>query len=483
MIEGKSRPMKVYKNILWNLSLQIVTLGLPLLTIPYISRILGPTGVGINAYTSSIAQYFVLIAGLGVALYGTKQIAEVRDDREELSSEFWKLVILKLVLGIPITIIYFMITYKNIEYRFFYVGQSLTLFATIIDITWFFQGIEQFRTTVLRNVLMRLISTICIFLLVKTSNDTLIYIVISSGSTLFANLVLWIGIYHHVLFKFKFKVTEIYEDLKGSVALFIPQVATQIYYPISKMLIGIFIGVQASGYFENSDKIVKVIVGIITSISTVFLPHVTHFFSNGQKEKVKESFYHSFHLIFFLGLGLSNLIFNNASQFSIWFFGNKFAGVGKLMQVESIVILLIAISNTIGYQFLIPTGKIRRYNFGVIIGSLLNIILDIPFIIFFGVIGAMIATVFSEFVVVIIFIKMLYPTFEYKLLFEECFKYVIAFTGSTIISKISITFIHNSSIFLTLLANVVISGLGYVLLLIIMKPRVLKKAFKYLIKL
>ncbi|GEL15466.1 oligosaccharide flippase family protein [Pediococcus cellicola] len=475
--------MKVYKNLLWNLSLQFVTLGLPLITIPYISRVLGPTGVGINAYTSSFAQYFVLVAGLGIGLYGTRQIAESRDNKIELSNQFWRLIVIKITLGLILTGIYFLLALHSEKYQMFYAGQSLTLFATIVDVTWFFQGIELFRTTVLRNVFMRLISTICIFLLVKTPSDTLIYIIISSGSTLLANVILWFGIRRHVSFTFPFKLHDIFNDLKGAISLFIPQVATQIYYPISKMLIGLLIGVQASGFFENSDKIIKVIVGIITSFSTVFLPHITHFFANGETKKIKESFYNSFHIIVFAGLGLTGLMIVNAPQFCIWFFGNKFANVGELMQTEAAVIFFIAVSNTIGYQYLIPTGQVRQYNIGVIIGSMLNIILDIPLILLYGVLGAMVATVISEFVVVIILVRMLRSAFEYKMLFVENIKYLIAFAGSIIFAQFAVQVMKSSSIFLSLISVSLVSLVSYSILIIVLKPKILVKAIKYVLKL
>ncbi|WP_225422080.1 oligosaccharide flippase family protein [Lacticaseibacillus paracasei] len=181
--------MKVVKNYLWNVSYQIFVIIVPMITMPYISRVLGPHGVGVNSFTNSIVQYFVLFGGLGLGLYGNREIAYVRDNKKQLSKEFWELLILRTVTMTSSLVIYIIMAYNWREYRGYLFIQSIQIIAAIIDISWFFMGIENFRITVLRNLLVKSISVICIFLFVKSRNDTGIYIAILALSTLFGNFL------------------------------------------------------------------------------------------------------------------------------------------------------------------------------------------------------------------------------------------------------------------------------------------------------
>lgn len=181
----------ISKNYLYNLFYQILVIVMPLITTPYLSRVLGAEAIGVYSYTLSIATYFILFGTLGVSLYGQREIAYVQDDEKKRSIVFWEIVLLKTIT-MTISILIFWFTYGMYgEYKIYYRILIIELISQCIDISWFFQGIEEFKKTVIRNSIVKLIFAVCIFIFVKSPNDLIKYIVIIAGANLFGNLSLW----------------------------------------------------------------------------------------------------------------------------------------------------------------------------------------------------------------------------------------------------------------------------------------------------
>jgi len=181
----------ITKNYIYNLLYQIIVLILPLITTPYISRVLGARNIGIYSYTISITTYFILFGSLGIAMYGQREIAYIQDDAKKYSKTFWEITLLRFItVGISMIIFWFTFA-SNGQYNIYYKILLLELLANCMDISWFFQGLEEFKKTILRNIIIKIISVMCIFTFVKTTNDLSIYLWIYVLSTLIGNLSLW----------------------------------------------------------------------------------------------------------------------------------------------------------------------------------------------------------------------------------------------------------------------------------------------------
>ena len=172
--------MKVVKNFLYNISYQLLTIILPLITVPYVSNILGAEGIGDYAFTFANTQYFVLFGMVGITLYGNRQIAYVRDDKEKLKNNFYSIYSLQLITTLISLVMFlvFSIVLNKGMYRILYLAQGLNILAAIFDISWLFMGLEEFKKTVIRNTIVKLASLASIFLFVKTNEDLYIYIII-----------------------------------------------------------------------------------------------------------------------------------------------------------------------------------------------------------------------------------------------------------------------------------------------------------------
>ncbi|BCX31021.1 flippase [Latilactobacillus curvatus] len=387
--------MKIIKNYLYNVFYQVFVLLVPLITMPYIARVLGPTGVGINSFTNSNTQYFILIGSIGVSLYGNRQIAYYRDNRVEASQIFWEVFLMRLVTIVAALALFFGFLWFVKDYHQAYLMQAILIVAAAFDISWFFMGFENFKVTVLRNIIIKLISLACIFIFVKNQGDLTLYIAILSISQLIGNLTLFPYLKHYIDMPDWHKL-KIWRHFQPSLVLFIPQIATQVYLILNKTMVGKMVSVEAAGFYDNSDKIVKMVLAIVTATGTVMLPRVANTFAKGDHEQVKKYLYQSFDFVSAVSVPMMFGIAAIAPNFATMFFGKDFAAVGPLMMVESIVILMIAWSNVLGVQYLMPTGHNKEFTISVTVGAVVNIILNVPMILWLGTQGAMIATVISE---------------------------------------------------------------------------------------
>lgn len=458
-------------NYLYNMLYQVFVLIVPLVTMPYISRVIGPTGIGVNTYTYAITQYFILFGTLGVNLYGSREIAYRRGDKKKLSKTFWEIETL-LVTTITIATVAFLVyVWFSHEYQSYYLAQGVALIAVAFDISWFFMGLENFKVTVTRNILVKAISLILIFTLVKTKDDLFIYILITSLSVLIGNITLWPYLKKQVEM-ISFSELSPLSHLKPSLVLFIPQVAINVYAMLNKPMLKIFDSIQATGFFDSSDKIIKLLVALLTSLATVVMPRVANSFINGDNEQIQRLLRKSFDYISFLAIPLMFGIAAVSKSFSIWFFGPAFAPVGQVLLIQSMVIPIIAWASITGNQYLLPTNHNKEYTISVIAGAVVNLCLNIPLIIKFGVLGAAASTIIAELVVTAIQIYYVGRDYSIRLLFKGSWRYwaaglVMFIAVYSLDGWLKISFIN-------LVFEVVLGVLIYFGLLIILKTPIIK---------
>ena len=417
--------MKVIRNYLYNVGYQVLAIIVPLITSAYVSRVLRPEGVGANAFTNSIIQYFILFASMGIGYYGNRQIAYVRDNRTKMAKTFWEIQIVKTIM-ILVSFIAFEIFLIFYARQFNYmVAQSINLVALAFDISWFYEGVENFKVTVLKNSIVKIVSMIAIFLFIKGPNDVTLYIAVLALSTLLGNLTLWPDIYRD-LPKVKIKSLNPWIHFLPMAELFIPQIAIQVYVQLNKTMLGVMVSETSAGFYQYSDGLVKVTLALITATGTVMLPHVANAFSHGNMNKVNEMLYKSFDFVSSLAypmmLGLAAIALTLAPKY----YGPGYGPVGKAMMIESFVILMIGWSNVLGVQYLVPIHKQKEFTASVTLGAIVNILLNIPLIKLWGLDGAMIATCVSEFSVTAYQLFTVRHLLSYKSLFHGSWKYFIS---------------------------------------------------------
>lgn len=467
--------MKIVKNYLYNVGYNILILLTPLLTVPYISRVLGPTGVGINATTNSVITYFLLAGTFGITIYGNREIAFIREDFEKRSQVFWEIELLQITtIGLAYLAFCIFLFFQNqLKMYFFY--QSFLIIAGAFDISWFFMGLEDFKKTVLRNILVKIISLFAIFVLVKTKNDVGIYILILSLSQLLGNVTLWPYL-NRIVRVPKIATLHIFKHLKPSLSLFIPQVAITIYLAVNKTMLWQLDNVTASGYYDYSDKLIKLVLAIVTSIGTVMLPHIANLYARKKMKQVKEYLYISFDFVLFIAIPMCFGIAALATSLAPWFFGSEFTMVNKLLMIEAPVIILIGLSNVIGQQYLLPTKQTRTYTVSVVLGAVTNIVINIPLILKYGVYGAMIATLLSELTVTSYQLIKVRTALKLSKLFVNVGKYM--FAAVIMFMPVYVLNICMKISAISLFFQIIIGLLIYIGMICILQPSILQRIKK-----
>lgn len=467
--------MKIIKNYLYNAGNQILLLLVPLITVPYVSRVLGPHNSGINAYTNSWVTFFYLVGQMGVMTYGNREIAYTRDSLEKRSKTFWEIALLQIIMSTLSLLIYIIIVMVNSSpFRLYFLYQSLWILAYGLDISWYFMGIEDFKKTVVRNSIVKLVSVGLIFIVVRGKNDLSKYILLLGFAQLAGSLTLWPYIKESIS---KVKLSELnpFSHFKGSLLLFIPTITTQIYMVINRIMLGQMSTQSLLGQFDYADKIIKLVLAIVTATSTVMLPHMANKFASGDIKGIEKSLYNSFDFVTSLSIPLMFGIMAIAETFAPWFLGKHYINTGYLMFLEAPMILFIAWSSVTGNQYLMPVKRAHEYTLSVGIGAIINIVANYILIKLFNVNGAAIASVISELAIAVIQLYMIKRSIVIGKLLNNCWKYI--FSGLIMfIIVFTLNYYMIMNIF-TLILQIIIGAVVYIVLLFILKAPVIKQAY------
>ena len=463
--------MKLIKNMLYNASYQILALILPLITVPYVARILSPEGVGINAYTNSIVTYFTLVGALGVALYGNREIAFVQKKKYERSKVFWELVILKFFsVGIA-TILFLSFVVTREKWQIYFLLQGFNLLATMFDISWYFIGIEDFKKIVIRNTIVKLTTVILTFVLVNDKGDLGLYIFLLAFSMFLGNLTVWPFLKEEVTFV-PFKELQITRHIGPTLHLFLPQITMQIYLSLNKSMLGAMDSVVSAGYFDQADKIIRVLFTFVAALGGVFLPRLSNLFSENRGSEAKNLLLKLIDLSNAISLLMIGGIIGVSSTFAIFFFGREYEAVGPLMAVQSLMILLISYGNALGTQYLLASRRTRAYSMSAVAGLVTNVTLNFALIPFWGAMGATVSTVMTELVVSLYQAISLRDVFSFKELTRGLWKYTVGALLVIIVLNTMIPFLP-----VNMLGYAILGGVGlvvYVLVIIVLKAPILE---------
>ena len=386
----------IKKNLGYQTIYQILITILPLITSPYLSRVLGAYQLGVCSYTTSVVGYFTLFAMLGTTNYGTRSIAAAGKDKIKRSEAFWSIFLLQVGIALICLMAYsiYIICFCNAN-KLIAMIQGISVIACLIDINWLFFGLEQFKITVVRSSIIRVLSVICIILFVKSDDDTWIYILILVLSTFLSNLVLWLYTSRYVRFvKISFKM--VLSHLEPNIALFLPLLAMSVYHIMDKTMLGVLSDYTQSGFYYNADKIVNITVGIISGFSTVMLPRMTALISKGEIKASNELFRTSLEGTVLVGIAVSFGTAAIANEFEPFFFGPGFDECILLTIVLAPVLIIKSFSFTARYQYLVPHHKEKAYTISVVIGALVNLVFNFVLIPKYGAMGAVIGTLAAE---------------------------------------------------------------------------------------
>lgn len=419
---------KLVKNYIYNIAYQIVKLFLPFFLVKYTYAHIGESTLGINDFASNISQWFILLGVLGVNTYGNREIAKVRDNREELSRNFFEILSMQFINMMIVTVLYLGYTVFFVkDYKIIYYLICLSMLSSAFDISWFYYGVEDFKIVSIRNIIVKLVGVLLIFSFVKTPSDLWIFTLINSGTDFLGQIATFFGLKKHID-KAPFSIKQAYKKhFAGTFALFVPTIAINVYTLLDQTLLGTFVDDKGQlNLYKTSQSFVKMFLYFVTSIGAVVMPRIANVFNkSSNKDEVSGYINTTFKLAIILSLPIFVALEVVSEFFYPWYTPKQANDMILLVRLLSPIIIFISLSNVFGIQYLVPTNNTAKYTKSIIAGAVVNMAINLYTIPRWAAVGACIGSVCAEFTVTLV--QWLYMKDEIKLsAFDTTVKSIIS---------------------------------------------------------
>ena len=459
---------QIVKNYIYNSAYQLLAIIIPIITAPYLSHVLGPDNLGIEGYVSSVCQIFTTVGMIGLTSYSTREIAYVRNDAYRRSKAFWELNLVRCMVFAMTLVVYFLVIWDS-PYRIYYLVQIVWLFSNFFDVSWLFSGMEIFRITVIRNVIIRFATVIFIFVFVKDRGDLYIYISLWALSQLIGTLSILPQVRKYIQYV-PLSELEIKRHFLPSIRVFLPQLATMLYLQVDKVMIeNLTNDTKQVAFYNQAEKLIKAPLALITAASTVMMPRIANVFVNKDIEKIRDYLKNCLEFLMLMSFPVAFGIAGLAKQLIPWYLGQDFLPVATAMMMLAPIIVAIAASSLSADQYFIATNQTRILAVSYTASAILNLIINFLLIPERGFIGAAIGTVVSEYFVFAVQYYVLNKQIHIMHTFIRCLKYGVF----ACVMYIAITFLGNDlgSDWRTTVIQIAVGAGTYIGLLLISKDR------------
>lgn len=477
---GKTKSVKF--NFVMNSILTASSMLFPLITYPYVSRVLQPQGIGSVSFANSVVTYFSMFAQLGIPTYGIRACAKVRDDKEMLSRTVQEILLINMITCIIVYIAFacslvLIPTFRQEKVLYIVMG-SLILFNTI-GVEWLYKSLEQYSYITVRSVIFKFIAVVAMFLLIHQKEDYVIY----GGITIFAavgsNIMNFINlrkfIYLRPMRYYNFK-----RHIKPISVFFAMSIATTVYTNMDNVMLGFMRGTTENGYYDAAVKIKNILVGFVASLGTVLMPRVSYYIEVGEKKEFYRITKKALKFVYLLAtpLCLYFILFAVPSIYLIS--GDLFAPSIPPMRLIMPTLIFIGLTNIIGLQMLVPMGRENQVLYSEIAGAIINLIINSILIPRLGAAGAAIGTVAAEVTVFIVQVMALKKVVIPILCKLPYWKNILALLGGGIAS-VWVLFLNLGS-FITLAVSAVLFFGVYAVVLLLLKESLAWEIFGQMIK-
>lgn len=469
---------KISINIFYNILNQIVSFIVPLILSPYVARVLSAELIGDYSYALANSSYFVLIEALGFSLYGMLKVSANRADKKYISTLFKEIMIAKFFLMVTCIIVYTIsFVWTSSGNKILCAIMIMNIISTGIDSTWFLMGMEDFKTTALRNIAVRLVNIVLIIILVKSEKDFLIYAIIMQLSNVISYIVVFPTVKKYIISS-KVSFKNILKHTIKSLIYFVPGIVNTIFTSADKTVLGAFANSYEVGVYEQASKICSLCGSVINSISNAVMPRVTYLNHNASNEKSKKFMFKTLHYASVVAIVVTVGIICISDEFVPLFFGLGYEKSAVLLKILAFNVLMSILANYIGQQCLISNDKQNQYNIAISVGAILNVILNLFMVERLQSVGVSVASVVSSgalFLVVLIFSR---EIISLKNIIQMDWKAII----SAIIMFVTIYWLSFDNLFITLVVKVVVGAAVYITILAILREEIIQEVFSNIIR-
>lgn len=399
-----ARIKSVKFNFIMNSILTASAMIFPIITYPYVSRILQPEGIGTVSFANSVITYFSMFAQLGVPMYGIRACAKVRDDKEKLTRTVQEIMMINMITCLVVYIAFFCSLYFVPQFRqekiLYLIMGSLILFNTV-GVEWLYKGLEQYSYITVRSIVFKFIALLAMFLLVHEKEDYVIYGGITIFATAGSNVLNFINLRKYVYLR-PVGAYDFRQHIKPISIFFAMSIATTVYTNMDNVMLGFIKGTTENGYYDAAVKIKNILVSFVSSLGTVLLPRVSYYIQTGEREEFSRITKKALNFVFLLSVPLCVyfIIFARSSIYLLS--GTLFENSILPMRLIMPTLVFIGLTNIIGLQILVPLGKENQVLYSEIAGAAVNIIVNMLLIPRMGAAGAAIGTVLAEIMVFIV---------------------------------------------------------------------------------
>lgn len=397
------------KNFIMNVLLTASSMIFPLITYPYVSRVLLPEGTGRVAFVLSVISYFSMVASLGIPTYGIRACAQICDDREELSRTVQEIFLINTCTTFIVYLAFFLsvllVPQLKQEKALFLLCGS-TLFFNLIGLEWMYKGLEQYQYITIRSVIFKAVSVILMFLTVRSKSDYLPYGFLTILSGVGSNIFNFFHARKFISFHLK-RNYEIKRHLTPVFVFFAFSVATTIYTNLDTAMLGFLKGNTEVGYYNAAIRIKDLLVSFVTSLGAVMLPRLSYYAKAGKTNEFLILIKRAMNFIFLISAPVCIYFIFMADKSILFLAGDSFYGSIRPMQIIMPTLICIGITNIIGVQILIPLGREILVVYSTCAGAVTDLVLNCFFIPRFASDGAAFGTLAAEIVVLIIQIFMI----------------------------------------------------------------------------
>lgn len=399
---------RIIKNIVYNGAVQISGIVLNLILLPYIARVLGKEALGINSFGQAIAGYFVLIGNLGITIYGAKAIAERRDKPIDKQQKFAECITYQFFFNILAVFLYngwVLIHGENIYFLF-----NIIILTSMTDLSWAYTGMERFDLIAARNLIIKVVGTLSIFLFVKDVSNLFIFILIQQGILLISNIVFWFELSKIDLSpRFTSLSKSLKNVLKPALVLFIPSVFTSIYLSLNKVMLGYLSTIGEVAIYDYPNRLIRIAITFIGILGTVMMPRLAYLYHNNKQQE----YINKARLLFVCSLMCSIPLFFLMELISTplcnLFFTESFKGADIVIRIVSPTLITSGLSL---YVIFVSMDKMRDFLKSVIVVSFINFVLNFLLMPTYGAKGASISLLVTETLVhifLLYYLRNLYP--------------------------------------------------------------------------
>lgn len=365
------------RNYLYNVISELLTTLIPLITMPYVTRVLGRGGIGSYQYVQTIASYFVLFANCGVKAYGNRCIAQAKDDpcarNRVFSGIFYQQVFLSFAVGILYTVM--ALSYRDSLYRVLFAIFGINMVSAMLEITWLYYGMEQFRPVAFCTIGAKTAVAAGIFLLVREEGDLWIYALLCSLGVIAVQLYLWCGVHRFVKFV-PVPMKEIKQHFLPCLALLLPMLAPTLFRSMDKLMLEGMTGADAVGLYGAAEQLQTCMLGFITGLGWVMLPRVSNLLAQGRDSEAQKCIGTSMQFSVFLGAAFAFGIAAVSDVFVPYYYGASFSEASVLTLVLSPTIFMIAWADVVRAQYIIPHKRDRIFVVSVLAGAAVNLLVN-----------------------------------------------------------------------------------------------------------